>query len=234
MELVDAIKNLALSRSRSVLPNMVVVLNKGYFVFREGNAGKLRNAEIEAIQDLQIMGNPDCQSLCLYGVYQALTMLLEEGEAPSVPIGSYFSLPLTSGQYSYHFAFGFVSELGSCGKHGDYLRKIGKDALEKVFDFCQTTQPIGYLEALSEASGQNSLLSAGQRSRLVWIYNPEQLELSDILVSPNGSIAFDEIRCADIDILIPLYYSKKESIISGCKACAELNKPSEPDETAAL
>jgi hypothetical protein len=234
MELVDAIKGLALSRSRSVLPNMVVVLSKGYFVFRENNAGKLRNAEIEAIQELQIMGNPDRQNLCLYGLYQALMMLLEEGEAPSVPIVSYFSLPLTSGQYSYQFAFGFVSELGSCGKHGDYLRKIGEGALKKVFDFCQTTQPIGYLEALSEASGQNSLLSPGQRSRLVWIYNPEQLALSDILVNPNGSIAFDEIRCADIDILIPLYYSEKEGIISGCKACAKRNRPSEPGETAAL
>ena len=234
MELVDTIKGLASSRPRTVLPNMVVVLNKGYFVFGEGNAGKLRNSEIEAIHDLQIMGNPDRQNRCLYGLYQALMMLLEEGEAPSVPIGSYFSLPLTSGQYSYQFALGFVSELGSCGNHGDYLRKIDKDALKKVLDFCQTTQPVGYWEALSQAYAQNSLLSPGQRSRLVWIYNPEQLELSNILVNPNGSIAFDEILCADVDILIPLYYSEKEGIISGCKACAKVKKPSEPDVTTAL
>jgi len=232
MELVDAIKGLALSSARSVLPNMVVVLNKGYFLFREGNVGVLRNAEIEAIQDLQIMGNPDRQNLCLYRVYHALTTLLEEGEAPSVPIASYFSLPLTSGQYSYEFAYGLVSELGTCDLHGDYLRKIGEDALKKVFEFCRTAQPIGYLEALSEASGPNSLLSAGQRSRLVWIYNPEQLALSDILLTPIGSIAFDEIRCADIYILLPFYYSQKEGIVSRCEACARLNKSSDVDETA--
>jgi uncharacterized protein DUF6602 len=116
MELVDAIKGLASSRPRAVLPNMIVILNKGYFIFREGNSGKLRNPEIEQIKDLQIMGNPDRHSLCLYGVYQGLMMLLEEGEAPSVPIWAYFNLPLTSGQYSYQFAFGFASELGSCGE----------------------------------------------------------------------------------------------------------------------
>jgi hypothetical protein len=118
------------------------------------------------------------------------------------------------------------------GKHGDYLRKIDEDALKKVLDFCQTTQPTGYLEALAETSGQNSLLSPGQRSRLVWIYNPEQLAVSDILINHNGSIAFDEIRCAGGDILIPLYYSEKDGIISGCKTCAKVKKPSEPDVTA--
>src|SRR5258708_29064083 len=62
MDLIEVIKDLASSSSRSVLPNMVVVLNKGYFTFREDNATKLRNVEIETIQDLQIMGNPDRQN----------------------------------------------------------------------------------------------------------------------------------------------------------------------------
>jgi hypothetical protein len=232
MELVERIKELGLSAPRSVLPNMVVVLNKGYFIFREGNVGRLDNAEIEAIQDLQIMGHPDRQNLCLYGMYQALMTLLEKSEAPSVPLGSYFSLPFTSGRFSYQFAFGFVSELGSCAKHGDYLRKIGEDALKKVFDFCQTAQPIEYLEALSEAFGNSSLSSPGQHSQLVWIYNPERRALSDILLSTNGSLGFDQIRSAGIDILIPHYYSEKEDIISGCRACSTPTGKQKPRKTA--
>lgn len=38
---------------RSLLPNLVVVLTKGYFLFGEGNSSGLRNLEIKAIQDLK-------------------------------------------------------------------------------------------------------------------------------------------------------------------------------------
>jgi hypothetical protein len=153
MQLVQAVKEVALESSRSVLPNLVVVLNKGYFLFGEGGTGKLRNLEIEGIQDLTVHGRPDREARCLYDVYLVLMTLLRDGEAPSVPIERYWNLPLTAGKHSYEFAYGFVSELGSCKDHGDYLRQMGEEAMEKVLAFCQGEQPTEYLKALSEAAG---------------------------------------------------------------------------------
>jgi hypothetical protein len=224
MDLVTAIKELGASSTRSTLPNMIVILNKGHFFFRDGKAAKFRNAEIEAIQDLQIMGHPDRQNHSLFSTYMVLMTLLQESEAPTVPLRNYFSLPLTSGEYSYEFALGFVSELGTCRDHGDYLRKIGQHSLTKVLQFSQTMQPVPYWETLWKASGQNHPVSASQQSLPVRIYNPDQVPLSDILFAPNGSIAFDHIRSGDLDILIPFYYSERDGIVAGCQACAKLSK----------
>jgi hypothetical protein len=221
MQLFEAVKELALESSRSVLPNLVVVLNKGYFLFGEDGTGKLRNFEIEAIQDLKVQGRPDREARCLYDVYLVLMMLLRDGEAPPVPIERYWNLPLTAGKYSYEFAYGLVSELGSCKDHGDYPRQIGEEAFEKVLAFCQSEQPTEYLKALSEAVGERWNGPVGQNSRSVWIYNPERLPPSELLLTPEGVLMFDEIVTSGTHILIPISYSVKEGIISGCRACAQ-------------
>jgi hypothetical protein len=123
------------------------------------------------------------------------------------------------------FACGFVSELGTCPEHGNFLRKIGEEALEKVLMFCRAEQPVEYLSALSQAAGDSWNGPSGERSRLVWIYNPGQLQLSELLFSPQGFIAFDEIVISDTHILIPIYYSVKEGIVSGCRACGQFFRP---------
>lgn len=230
MQLVDALKTAASEGSRAVLPNLVVVLNKGYFLFGEGGASKLRNVEIEGIQDLQIFGNPDRQGRCLYDVYSIMMRLLQDGEAPAVPTDRYFHLPLTAGKHSYEFAWGFFSELGSCQEHGDYLRQISEEALDRVLAFCRTGQPIEYLEALSQAYGNSWIAQPSQRSKLVWIYNPDRFALSDILVTPGGNLAFDEIFAFDAAILIPHYYSVRDGIVAGCKACSKVSVEFEPKE----
>lgn len=219
-ELVDAVKSAASECPRSVLPNLVVVLAKGYFRFGEGNVSKLRNVDIETIQDLKIFGNPDRQGRCLYDVYSSMMRLLEDGEAPVVPIDRYFHLPLTAGKHSYEFAWGFFAELGSCQDHGDYLRQIDEQALDNVLAFCQTSQPIEYIEALSQAYGGRWIAQPSQSSKRVFIYNPDHLALSDVLVAPNGTLAFDEIVAFGVSILIPFYYSVRDGIVAGCKACS--------------
>jgi hypothetical protein len=230
MQLVDAVKTAASECSRSVLPNLVVVLNKGFFLFGEGHASKLRNVEIEAIQDLQVFGNPDRQGRCLYDVYSIMMRLLRDGETPAVPIDRYFHLPLTAGKHSYEFTWGFFSELGSCQEHGDYLRQISEEALDKVLAFCRTSQPIEYLEALSQAYGNSWIGQPTQKSKLVWIYNPDHLALSEVLVAPGDSLAFDEILAFDAAILIPHYYSVRDGVVAGCKACSKVPVDFKPKE----
>jgi hypothetical protein len=185
-----------------------------------GNVGKLRNVEVEPIQDLTIFGNPDRQGRCLYAAYQALMSLLRDGEALEVPIERYFSLPLTAGKYSYEFAYGIALELGSCPDRGDFLRKISEDGLEKVLTFCREEKPIDYLGALSEAAGNRWNGPTGTTSHLVWIYNPKHLPLSELLFTPEDiRIAFDQIVVSGHHILIPIYCSVTEDIVSGCKGC---------------
>ena len=60
--------------------------------------------------------------------------------------------------------------------------------------------------------------------RPVWVYNPENLPLSEILAY-GMSIAFDEIIVEGASILIPHYYSIKEAIISSCGLCPPIKWP---------
>ena len=84
-KLRDEIKRLAALQPKELLPNLIVVLGKMLYYFTDGNVGKLQNADIEAIQDLAVAGNPDGQH-SLYGFYSTLMELLRNGEASPVPI----------------------------------------------------------------------------------------------------------------------------------------------------
>lgn len=225
-KLRDEIKNLAALHAKEVLPNLIVVLSKGLFFFGDGNVGTLQNADIEMIQDLKVFSNPNSQQ-CLYGFYTTLMELLRSGEAPPVPVERYFQLPTTAGKYSYDFAYGIVSEMGKCSTHGSYLRKLNEESLEKVLTYCRSEKPMMYSQALAEAYGPAWAGTTDQWTRLVWVYNPEQRPLSEILVL-GVAMAFDEVVVEGTSILIPFYYSIKEGIISGCGSCPKLEQPPNP------
>jgi hypothetical protein len=79
------IQELASQYPRAELPNAIVVLNKGYFLFGDETSARIKNAEFQQIQELRVFGHPDRQGDCLYSAYVIL-MLLRDGEAPAVPI----------------------------------------------------------------------------------------------------------------------------------------------------
>jgi len=114
--------------------------------------------------------------------------------------------------------------------HGDHLRQVSEESLEKVLAFCQGEQPTEYLKALSEAAGNRWNGPTGQISRPVWVYNPERLPLAELFFTPEGFITFDEIVTSGTHILIPIYYSVKEGIVSGCGACAKQTTPSKLED----
>jgi hypothetical protein len=225
-KLRDEIKRLAALRSKELLPNLIVVLGKMLYYFTDGNVGKLQNADIEAIQDLAVAGNPDGQH-SLYGFYSTLMELLRSGEASPVPIGEYYKLPSTAGKYSYDFVYGMVAEMGNCPTHGSFLRKLNEEGLEKVLRYCRSAKPMMYSEALAEAYGPAWAGTPEMLTRLLWVYNPEQRPLPEILVI-DISLAFDEIIVEGTPILIPYYYSIKEGIISGCGSCPPIEMPFVP------
>jgi hypothetical protein len=118
--------------------------------------------------------------------------------------------------------------MGRCPTHGRFLRKLSEEGLEKVLVYCRRTQPMAYGEALAEAYGPAWAGGADMWKRPVWVYNPENLPLSEILAY-GISIAFDEIIVEGASILIPYYYSVKEVIISSCGLCPRITWPTDSE-----
>jgi hypothetical protein len=229
-EVVDEIKKLSSSVQRQELPNAVVILSKGLFLYGDGTAGKFLNQEIETLAELKVHGFPDRMNQCLYSLYSILLTLLRSSEVCPVPSDMYFRLPQTSGDLSYEFALGFLFDTGYCAKHGDYQRRISQKSLEKLMSYCSTHPPEKYTEAVHSAYG---ISGPGGRffgmPEYVWVYNPEGCNLCEILVTELKSFSCDHIRCEGRDILVPHYYSAREGIVEGCPKC---KSPSYSDNTS--
>jgi len=207
--------------------NGVFILSKGMFLHGDAHGGKFFNNDIENIQDLQMFGFPDRESQCLYQLYTILMSLLRSTSVEPTPVNSYFRLPLIADAHSYDFCLGPFAELASCEKHGDYQRKITPDQLAKLIEWCRNTKSINWIKATDIAYGRPDNPEAYARQPgEVRIYNPENLPLSDILLMDTflgdktvKGLAFDAIRCADMIMYVPYYYSEKERIISNCPKC---------------
>jgi len=209
--------------------NFVFVLNKGLVFHGEDNDVRFVNAGIEAIKALKMQGRPDREGYGLYNFYSLLMNLLRSTETRPPEVDAYFSLPLVADNLSYRFHMGMFREFGVCAQHGDYARKIEADQLAKVVAWCKTSQPINWVRAHLLAYGQPEDEAAYARQPgEVFIYNPEELPLSQILTGPASvgelatqALAYDAIESEGMHILIPWLYSFNEGIISECPECAK-------------
>lgn len=223
LDIVKEVEAFAAANPNNLWCNGVFILNKGVILYGSGNSGKTFNRDLEAIKELQMFGFPDRQNLCLGQFHSVLLELLQKTDIHPANPGLYFRLPLISDKLSYEFCFGSFAEYGSCSKHGDYQRKIAPATLTQLIEWCKTATPINWIKATDLAYGKaGDDEEAYQRQPGdVRIYNPEDLPLPQILVSPDGSfgLTYDQIRTAGMTILIPYYYSDKEGVISGCPKC---------------
>jgi hypothetical protein len=234
LEIIREIEVFAKAHPHQEWCNAIVVLSKGMFLYGDGTGGKYSNEQIASISELQMHGYPDRQSGLLFQFYSILIALLRMTTIQLANPDSYFRLPLVSDELSYEFQFGQFAELARCDKHGDYQRKISRDNLRKITDWCRNADPINWIKATHLAYGE-----AGDDEEAYWrqpgdvrIYNPDNLALTDILVMDsefNGlsvkSLAFDTIRTAGMTIYVPYYYTMKEGIISACPKCPRLVLP---------
>ena len=221
-ELIEEIEAWAKANPARLWCNGIFILNKGSFTYGEGNSGKIKNSELEAIRKLQMFGFPDRQNLCLYQFQHTLISLLRGTSIQPPNYEDYFRLPFTANEFSYQFTFGSFAELAKCEKHGDFQRKIGADQLAKLINWCKTAQPMNWIKATDIAYGRPSDREEAYARQPgdVRIYNPEALPLSEILVdSHSQALAYDSIECAGMAIFVPYYYSAKEGIIGGCPKC---------------
>ena len=97
-------------------------------------------------------------------------------------------------------------------------------------DFCKNIDPIDASKATSETYGDMIVdVEAFKKSWYdVYIYNPENLSLPEILLRDAKlqgkeikSLAYEEIVIDEKIYWLPLYYVFKEGLISGCPKCKD-------------
>lgn len=206
---------------KSRWPNSICVLSKGIFLFGDGSQCFYHNSDIETLTEMKLHGMPDRDGSCLFSIYSMLMNLLESTAVKSPKVNDYYNLPHTTGELSYSFGLGSFAEVGRCEKHGEYLRKISSINLARVISFCRTETPINWVKAIDIAYGRNENNEAYQKQPGdIFIYNPERLELKDILTSREYTgLTFDAINTEGMQIWIPFYYAIKENIVEGCPKC---------------
>lgn len=215
---------------KSMYPNAVFILDRGFFIFGEEDGGSaFTNADIESLKNVSLHGFPDRQQLNLYQFQAILLELLRATKVIPANLASYFRLPLVIEGKSYVFTLGSFAEIGNCEKHGDFSKKISSDSLSKIIEWCLQAESINWVKATHIAYNMPEDEEAYKRQpQMVYIYNPENLELSDILTyqikDEEGNVAasplaYDMIESNNMNIWLPHYYSIKETLISGCVKC---------------
>lgn len=229
-DIVKEIDDFSKDNPKSVYPNAIFILDRGFFIFgEESGNGTITNVDIESLQNVQLRGVPDRQQLNLYQFQTILIELLRSANVFPADLNSYFRLPLVTEEASYQFSLGNLAEVGICEKHGDFAKKISEESLNKIVNWCLTSEPINWVKATHIAYGLPEDEDAYKRQpQVVYIYNPAELDLPDILTYPLNDnkgnliatpIAYDMIETNNMNIWIPYYYSGLESLISGCDKC---------------
>lgn len=231
-DIVSELEAYAQDYDKSVLPNVVFILSKGYFLFGSEGIGSAFNSDIKEFDKIVIYGIPDRQGYCLYQLYDIVFNLLSRTRTQEVFPHQYFRLPLTAGDYSYEYNLGYFAEVGHCEAHGDYTRAYTPEKLEQLITWCQTAMPINWVKATELAYGEpgDNNEAYERQPGDVRIYNPENLPLSEILVAyktimyegnevVTKVLSFDSIKSSGLNIFIPYYYQIKEELVQGCLKC---------------
>ncbi|WP_336030962.1 DUF6602 domain-containing protein [Acinetobacter pittii] len=227
-EIIKELKDFAKLNSRAYLPNLVFILGRGYFRWGDGNLKVLcLNEDIEKISEITVYGFPDREQMSLYEFHNLLLTMLRSTKVYGASLYQYHSLPFTSGEFSYKFTYGPFSEIYKCTEHGTFTKKIPPEAVEKIYSYCIKTKPINAVRAVHIAYNLPLNEEAYIRQPgVVFIYNPEELDLKEILVREgdlNGKklnvISYEMIEINEIFIWLPYYYILKENLMIFCPKC---------------
>jgi hypothetical protein len=109
-------------------------------------------------------------------------------------------------------------------------KRMSSEAVEKVYKYCKKATPINAVKAVHIAYNfPNDEEAYVRQPGVVFIYNPEELELSQILIreidvdgNKLNSISYEMIEINGLFIWLPYYYILKENLMSFCPKC-ELN-----------
>ena len=220
-DIVKEAETYAKNNPKEVWCNCIVILNRGIITYGNKEMGGIYNFIHEQTNDLQIYGN-DSSVDSLYILYSNILELLRTTNIQDVDIKDYYVLPYTSGEYSYSYTYGEMTEFLKCPEHGIYLKRIKEDKLKEIMNYCNKIEPINFWKAIDIAQGREENPEQYKRQpNLVYIFNPENLQYKDILfkVGNSGDMAINFIQCQKKSICIPDYYTNKYEIFENCPKC---------------
>jgi len=223
--LIEYIEEFQNENQSKVWPNLIVILNQGIIgQLKEvnkggiGSMGVYSSNEISSLNKVKLFGSPKHHSNLLE-FYLILMDLLNNTNLPSPPLREYVHLNRPSGKHTYNFGMmsGF-NEIRECEKHGDYLRKITDDNLEKIIKTCENSEKVSWASITSLVYKEKN--EDDNNKKDIKLYNPENHPLEDIMLHPeNKSLLFDELVINGEKYWIPLYCSLSEDLISECPKC---------------
>ena len=206
--------------TKSEWPNLLCILNQGMILQLNDNRSVITSNDIEGSKENSLLGSPAGYGNLL-NFYLILMDLLNNATLPKMNISEYVSLDYPTRDTRYRFTHGAFGEMGNCKKHGDYLKKISDENIEKILITCNDTEPINWIQALDIAYGRELDEERYiKQPHKVKIYNPDQLSLSDILIfKESQGLSYEDIIINENNFWIPYYYIIKEGLISYCPEC---------------
>ena len=223
LTVIDAIKEFMSERPSSEWPNAIVILDEGIIVPFKGNRGFYQTSDIDRLTIPDVMGRRD-NGDCLLSFYKILMDMLNTSVVGGFQLSRYLRLPLLSGELSYRFSYGPLAEIGNCEKHGQFLREISQDALTRIIDTCDGIESINWIKAHDIAYGKPRDNDKAYRRQPgeVYIYNPDNANLKDILIFSNEphALAYDSITIEGKTYWIPYVYSIRDKLVTvECPKC---------------
>lgn len=219
--IIDCVKSFQNNKNNNeLLPNLIVILDKGLIGFSENGWEIFESDQLNSSKNLKLCGNPNHKDFTLLHFYLVLMDLLTNLDLKAPQMREYVNLQISSKKHSYRFNMGHFSEIANCKKHGKYIRDLTDESMEKIINTCKNQTKVNHLVAMNiayekEVWGKEQI----EKSYDVYIYNPKNLELKDLLFRNGGFIAYDEIIIDDEIYLIPHKYSFMEELINSCPKC---------------
>jgi hypothetical protein len=234
-ELFGTIEACARQHPVTHLPNAIFILSKGTILFSQDFRAYWHNDDMAKMTAPTPFSLPNQGTNCLWRFYEISLDLLRSTAISRPNVAEYFRLPLTAGNLSYYFQHGVFAEMGSCPKHGRFLRRISVENLRKIIEFCDGAESVNWIKALDMARGQpgdNSEVYLSQPGD-VKIYNPDGKPLTDLLLSPVGNLHYDDLVIGNTPVWVPYFYSERDSLIDSCPMCRRRAKKAKAAEQRA-
>lgn len=229
--MVDIIRDHLAGCPNSLWPNMIVVLDAGYFLIGDKSRVALDQRTLESISRPEIYGHPDLSGHCLQQFYSYLIALLK-GASTGVPdTNDYLRMPIAVGEYSLSFAYREFGEFAKCTQHGNYLKKISIDNIEKILENTKGSEQLNWIRAWDLASGKpgTDYERYEKQPGDVIVYDPDGLGLENLLLNAKGSLTYEPVNIEGRQYWLPLYYVVAHKLIDPCPQCGDGAKNEDPE-----
>ena len=220
-KMVDIIREHLAECPNSLWPNMIVVLDAGYFLIGDKSRYAWDQRTLEDISSPEIHGSPDYSGHCLQQFYSYLIALLKQANTGWPDTNDYLRMPIAVGEHSLAFAHGEFSEFAKCPQHGNYLKKIRVEKIKEILEKTQNSEPVNWIKALDLAAGKpgtDSERYAKQPGDVI-VYDPDDLGLENVLLSAEGFITHEQVVIDGRQYWLPWHYVVAHELIEPCPQC---------------